>query len=92
MDTVREERVKHTERSTDVSTLPCGKQTAGGKLPHSTGIAARLGDDLEGWGWGWEEAREGGVICTLMAESWIVQQNPTQHRKAIILQLKINLK
>ena len=61
-------------------------------MPHWERGLTRFVDNLEGWGWGWEEALEGGVICTLMAESWIVQQNPTQHRKAIILQLKINLK
>ena len=51
-----------------------------------------LCNDLEGWdGGGWREAQEG--ICVYL---WLIHvvlwQKPTQHYKAIILQLKINLK
>ena len=38
------------------------------------------------------EVREGGDmnidICKIMADSTVVQQKPTQHRKATILQLQ----
>ena len=48
-------------------------------------------DDLEGgYEAGEREAREGGDVCTHIADSRRVQQRPTQHCKAIILQLKIN--
>ena len=51
-----------------------------------------LCNDLEGWdGGGWREAQEG--ICVYL---WLIHvvlwQKPTRHYKAIILQLKINLK
>ena len=51
-----------------------------------------LCDDLEGWdGEAGREAQEG--ICVYL---WLIHvvlwQKPTQHYKAIILQLKINLK
>jgi hypothetical protein len=45
-----------------------------------------------GWGRnsgeGGREAQEGGDIGILMADSHFVWQKPTQHGKAIILQLK----
>ena len=36
------------------------------------------------------EAQEGGDICIIMAELLCCMAEPTQHCKAIILQLKIN--
>ena len=52
-----------------------------------------LCDNLEGWDGvgGWREVQEGRNICIPMADSVDVWQKPTQHCKAIILQLKINL-
>ena len=48
-------------------------------------------DDLEGWEW--EGVREGGIYVYLQLIHAVVQQNLTQHCKAIILQLKkIHLK
>ena len=38
------------------------------------------------------EAQEGGDICTIMADLHFCMQKPTQHYKAVFLQLKINLK
>ena len=38
------------------------------------------------------ETQEGGDICILKLIHVVVQQKPTQHCKAIILQLKINFK
>ena len=62
----------------------------------STGSSASvLCDDADGWdgGWGRREAQEGGDICILRADSHChKQQKPTQHCKAVILQLKINFK
>ena len=40
---------------------------------------------------GWEGGSKGREICILMIH-FVVQQKPTQHCKAIILQLKINFK
>ena len=52
-----------------------------------------LCDSLEGWnGGGGREAQMGGDICIFMADSCFLQRKPTQHYKAIILQLKTNLK
>ena len=53
-----------------------------------------------GWSGGGREAQEGGDIYILIADSYkyiyiliaVVQQKPAQHRKAIILQLKIKFK
>ena len=51
-----------------------------------------LCDSLEGWnGGGGRDAQMGGDICIFMADSCFLQWKPTQHYKAIILQLKINL-
>ena len=51
-----------------------------------------LCDSLEGWnGGGGRDAQMGGDICIFMAYSCFLQWKPTQHYKAIILQLKINL-
>ena len=52
-----------------------------------------LCDSLEGWNGGsGREAQMGGDICIFMADSCFLQQKPTQHYKAIILQLKTTLK
>ena len=52
-----------------------------------------LCDSLEGWnGGGGRDAQMGGDICIFMADSCFLQWKPTQHYKAIILQLKINFK
>ena len=50
-----------------------------------------LCDNLEGWDGGREggEAQEGGDVCIVMTDSEVVVvQKPTQHYKAIFLQLK----
>ena len=51
-----------------------------------------LCDKLDGWdGVGGErEVQEGGDICILWLIHGDVRQKPTQHCKAIILQLEIN--
>ena len=49
-----------------------------------------LCDNLEGWdgmGWGGREGQDGGGICILMADSIVLWKKPTQHCKAITLQL-----
>ena len=52
-----------------------------------------LCDSLEGWnGGGGREAQMGGDIRIFMADSCFLHRKPTQHYKAIILQLKTNLK
>ena len=38
----------------------------------------------------WIEDQTSHKICILMADSCVVQEKPTQHCKAIILQLKMN--
>jgi len=51
-----------------------------------------LSDGLEGWEGSGTEAREGGDmninIRKIMADATVVQQKPTQHHKATILQLQ----
>ena len=49
-----------------------------------------LCDDLNDWDGvgGGREFQEGEHTCTLVADSVVVWQKPTQHCKAIILQLK----
>ena len=55
------------------------------------GTQTRLSKDLEGWDGkgGGREVHEGGDICIplIHVDTW---QKPTQHCKAIILQLKVN--
>ena len=52
-----------------------------------------LYDDLEGWNLEEREAQERRDIHTyLLLICIVVQQKPTQHCKAIILQLKIQIK
>ena len=53
-----------------------------------------LCNELEGWDVGGREAQERGDICVHIADSLsaLVQQKLMQHCKAVILQLKINLK
>ena len=53
-----------------------------------------LCDDIEDWnaGWGGREDQKGGDIVYLTLLHIVVRQKPTQHCKAIILQLKINFK
>ena len=46
---------------------------------------------LEGWDGGGKEVQDGGYIYLWLNHA-VVQQKPTQHCKAIILHLKINLK
>ena len=50
-------------------------------------------DDLEGWevGWNRREVQEGRTHVYLWLIPIVVGQKPTQHCKAIILQLKTNL-
>ena len=49
-----------------------------------------LWDNLEGWDGvgGGREVQEGGSTCIFMADSRCCIQKPTQHCKAIVLQLK----
>ena len=65
------------------------------RLLHDAGSSKLvLCDNLEAWdGVGGEkEVQEGKDICIPMADSCNVWQKLTQYYKAIILQLKINLK
>ena len=64
----------HGERSTEIYTLPCGKQTASGEMPDSTGSSARCPGTPRGAGWSqWER----GDICILTADSqcWTAETN-----------------
>ena len=49
-----------------------------------------LCDSLEVWGWGavGREPQEGGDVLYLWLIHTVVQQKPTQHHKATVLQLK----
>ena len=83
-----------TESSTEIYTLPCIKQIASGKLPYNTGSSAQRsvegctveGSDGKGVG-----RRFKRIYVYLQLTRVIVQQKPTQHCKAIILQTKINV-
>ena len=49
-----------------------------------------LCDDLEGWGFG--SLKREGINIYMEVILVVVQQKPTQHCKAIVIQLKINEK
>ena len=74
----------HWETGLDIS-LPCGKQRAGGKLLSLTqGAQLVLCDDLERWHGAWEGGSRGrGYVYRCIHT--VIQQNRTQHCKAIIL-------
>lgn len=68
------------------------KEAANGKLLQHRALGAALCDNLEGWE-GWEGSGgfrgRGHIFWLLHIAIW---QQPTQYCKAILLQLKINLK
>ena len=73
----------------EIYTLPYVKQTASGNLLYESGSSNQvLCDSLEGWEVGGRLKREG--TCVYL---WLIHvdvwQKPTQHCKAIIVQLKI---
>ena len=88
VDTVGEGKSgKSGASSINIYTLPCVNQRAGEKLLYNTGspdwrsVMAQRG----GMGGG-TKTQEGGDICIIMADFFVVQQKATQHCKAIFLQ------
>ena len=78
-----------------IYTQPCVKQIASGKLLSSTGSSARCSVMTQRGGMGgvgWEGGSRGRRAVYTWLVHTVVQQKLTQHYKAIILQLKINLK
>ena len=73
-------------------TPPCVKQIASGTVLDSTRSSAQCSVRTQRgrMGGGGSEAQEGGNICTIQLIYAVAQQKPTQHCKAIILQLKNN--
>ena len=75
------------ESSTETYTLPYVKQIASGKLQYNTGALWQL-RGME-WGRRWERSSRGKRTYVYL---WLIHvdiwQKPTQHCKAIILQLK----
>ena len=63
-------------------TLPCVKQVAGGKLLY----IAPWWPGLGGWGWLGERSKREGIYVSTELSSLIVQQKPTLHCIAVILQ------
>ena len=58
------------ERSVDVHTLPCVKETASGKLLYHRKLSSVLCDDLDGWDKGANRGiQEGEDICKCIAGS-----------------------
>ena len=59
-------------------------------------LSSVLCDDLEGWDWGEAKLKKEGIyICYIyvyMADSQFCVTETNKHCKAIVLQLKINLK
>ena len=70
-------------------------KTALGKLLCNTGSSVWYSDDLEGWdrvGAGRGRFKREGTYVYLRLIHAVIWQKPTQHCKAIILQLKKNRK
>ena len=88
-------RLGQTENSTEIYPLPNIKQIANEKLLYNRGGSTWWSVTTQRGGMGWEVGRtfkrEGTFVCLwlIYVDIW---QKPTQHCKAIILQLKINLK
>ena len=75
------------ERSPELYTRRCVKQTASGSCCVDRELSSGLCDDPEGWVGG-RLKKEGIYVDTWLIHA-AVQQTRTQHRKAIILQLTI---
>lgn len=69
------------------ASLPCAKQTASGDLLCDARSSKQCSVATLGGG---REVHEGGDPCKPVADSSWCWQKPTQHGKAIILQLEIN--
>ena len=72
------------ERRVDIYTLPCVKKITSGKLPYSTGSSALCSAMTQMGGVG-VSGRE-GIYVYIQLSHLVVQQKPTQHHKATILQ------
>ena len=85
------ERMGQTERVVLTYMYVCVKQIASGKLLYSTGSSAQCFVMTRRWGGG-RFKREWRYIYIHIWLICVVQQKPTQHCKAIILQLKLSSK
>ena len=82
------EGVTNWEIRFDKNTLPCVKQIASGNLLYSTGSSPQCSVMTQMGGMGWRRSKREGIQVYIQLIHFIVQQKPTQHCKAILLQLK----
>ena len=83
------------ESSIEIYILPYAKLIASGKLLYNTGSSTQCSMTTyrSGTGWGVRRMfRREGTYAHLWLIHIVVRQKPTQHRKAIILQLKVKKK
>ena len=84
-----------TNWENSIETLPCVKLNSQCKFPvwcRELKSCALWQPRGVGWGVRWEEVQEEGDMLIPMADPCAIWQELTQYCKAIILQLKINLK